>query len=155
MTIIEQIQELRGMTVNQLREKYEEVFEESTTARNKDYLWKKIAWKIQELEYGGLSERAKRRAREIANERDIRKRLPRGTWKELDRTDKPKPKTNLPALGAVLSREYRGAPVEVEVLEEGFRYKDRVFRSLSAVAKDITGSHCSGPAFFGLRDNSK
>lgn len=55
----------------------------------------------------------------------------------MDRTDKPKPKTNLPALGAVLSREYRGAPVEVEVLEEGFRYKDRVFRSLSAVAKDI------------------
>ena len=53
-TIIEQIQELRSMTVNQLRDKYEEVFGESSNARNKDYLWKRIAWKIQELQYGGL-----------------------------------------------------------------------------------------------------
>ncbi len=159
MTIIEQIQELRGMTVNQLREKYEEVFEESTTARNKQYLWKKIAWRIQELQYGGLSERAKRRAEEIADEHDIRSRPPLGAFKEFDRPGKqerkPKKDNQLPAPGTVLTREYKGTPIEVEVLEEGFRHEDRIFKSLSAIAKDITGSHRSGPAFFGLRENKK
>ena len=153
MTIIEQVQELRSMTVNQLRDKYEEVFEESTTARNKDYLWKKIAWRIQELQYGGLSERAKRRAKEIANEHDIRVRPPRGALKYFD--DVKNPKRNLPVLGTVLKREYKGAVIEVEVLKDGFRYGDQIFKSLSAIAKDITGTHRSGPAFFGLRENSK
>ena len=149
MTIIEQIQELRGMTVNQLRERYEEVFEESTTARNKDWLWKRIAWKIQELEYGGLSERAKRRAKEIADEQDIRVRPPR----EYDDAKKPRVKTKdiLPAPGTILKREFKGAAIEVEVLEEGFRYGDQIFKSLSAIAKEVSGTHRSGPAFFGLK----
>jgi hypothetical protein len=153
VTIIEKIQELRGMTVNQLREKYEEVFGASTTARNKDYLWKKIAWRLQELEYGGLSERAKRRAQEIANEHDIRVRPPRGAFKKIDDAKKQKRKSDehLPAPGTVLKREYKGEAIAVEVLEEGFRYGDQIFKSLSAIAKDITGTHRSGPAFFGLR----
>jgi peptidoglycan/xylan/chitin deacetylase (PgdA/CDA1 family) len=155
MTIIEQIQELRVMTVNQLRERYKEVFDESTTARNKDYLWKKIAWGIQEKEYGGLTERAKRRAKEITNEQDIRVRPPRGAFKENDDYGRPRTKANLPAPGTILTREYKGISIEVEVLEEGFLYATQVYKSLSAIAKDITGTHRSGPAFFNLREIRK
>jgi hypothetical protein len=156
-TIIEQIQALRMMSVNQLREKYEEVFGESTTARNKDYLWKKIAWRIQELEYGGLSEQAKRRAREIANEHDIRFRPPRGSFREFCRSNKPKAQrcSHLPAPGTVLTRKYKGSTIEVEVLEKGFRFDDRVFRSLSAIARQITGTHWNGLLFFGVKRQSK
>ncbi len=107
MTIVEQIQELRGMTVNELRERYEEVFGESTNARNKDWLWKRIAWKIQELQFGGISERAKKRAREIANEHDIRVRPHKGAFKESAATNKQKTKSNLPAPGTVLTRAYK------------------------------------------------
>lgn len=153
MTIVEQIQELRSMTVNQLRERYEDAFGESTSARNKDWLWKRIAWKIQELEYGGISERAKKRAKEIANEHDIRVRPPMGAFKEYDDTKKSKPRTiiNLPAPGTVLTREYKGVPIEVEVLEEGFLYATQVYKSLSAIAKEVTGSHWNGPVFFGIK----
>jgi hypothetical protein len=157
-TIIQQIQELRSMTVSQLREKYEEVFGEPTTARNKDYLWKRIAWRIQELEYGGLSERVKQRAREIADEHDIRVRPPRGAFQEFDSPVKPSKvrgkvgmKTNLPAPGTLLTREYKGRRITVEILENGFRYEGQPFRSLSAIAREVTGTHWNGRLFFGLR----
>jgi len=154
-TIVEQIQELRQMTVNQLREKYEEVFGESSNARNKDYLWKRIAWKIQELQYGGLSERAKRRAEEIADEHDIRMRPPREVLKEFDRSSKPVPRRNkrLPTVGTILTKEYKGETIGVEVLTKGFRFKGRVFNSLSAIAREITGTHWNGWHFFNLKGN--
>jgi len=156
-TIIRQIQQLRAMTVNQLRGKYEETFGEPTTARNKDYLWKKIAWRIQELEYGGLSERAKKRAGEIANEYDIRVRPPRGAFREFGRDDQTTVKTGagLPVTGTLLTREYKGRKIEVEILEDGFRYGGQVFRSLSAVAREVTGTHWNGRLFFGLKEQGK
>ncbi len=152
-TIVEQIQELRQMTVNQLRGKYEEVFGETTSARNKDYLWKKIAWRIQELEYGGLSERAKKRAREIANEHDIRVRPPRGTFNEFNQPNMSKVQKNnrLPAVGTILTKEYKGKTIEVEVLKKGFRFNGTGYRSLSGIAREVTGTHWSGNAFFGLK----
>lgn len=52
--------------------------------------------------------------------------------------------------GARLVREWNGQPYTVSVIKEGFVYKDRVWSSLSAIAKDITGAHWSGPRFFGL-----
>ena len=159
-TIIRQIQQLRAMTVNQLRERYEEVFGEPTTARNKDYLWKKIAWRIQELEYGGLSERARKRAGEIANEYDIRVRPPRGAFREFDRPGQSSQggagiKAHLPLPGTLLTREYKGRKIEVEILEVGFRYGGQVFRSLSAVAREVTGTHWNGHLFFGIRGQGK
>ena len=52
--------------------------------------------------------------------------------------------------GSRLVREWNGQTYTVSVIEEGFVYKDRVWTSLSAIAKDITGAHWSGPRFFGL-----
>ena len=52
--------------------------------------------------------------------------------------------------GTILTRRYKGRTLTVEVLEHGFAYEGQVYRSLSAVAKAVTGSHCSGHFFFGL-----
>ncbi len=150
-SIINQIQQLRNMTVNQLRDKYEEVFGESTTARNKDYLWKKIAWRIQELEYGGLSERAKQRAREIADEHDIRVRPPRGYLKELTASGKKKAKNQLPVPGTILTRNYKDKQIRVEVLDKGFLCNGQIYRSLSAIAREVTGTHWNGRLFFNVK----
>jgi len=147
--IIREIQKLRSMTVKQLQEKYEEVFEESTSARNKDYIWKKIAWRIQELKYGGLSERAKKQAEEIADEHDIRARSPGGFVKESGKQKKAG--RTLPAPGTMLTRKYKGTVIEVEVLENGFRLENQIFRSLSAIAREVTGTHWNGWNFFGLK----
>jgi hypothetical protein len=56
----------------------------------------------------------------------------------------------LPRPGTQITRKYKGAVVQVRVLADGFEYGGEVYRTLSAVAKTITGSHCNGFAFFGL-----
>ena len=78
MNVRQQIEELRYMTVSQLREKYREVFGEESRSNHKQFLFRRIAWRIQALAEGGLSELAKRRALEIANDADLRIRLPKG-----------------------------------------------------------------------------
>jgi hypothetical protein len=60
-----------------------------------------------------------------------------------------------PKAGTVLARDYKGQRITVTVVDGGFQYAGQVYRSLSAVAKAITGSHCSGNAFFGLTKEAK
>jgi hypothetical protein len=148
---------LRRMTVSQLRDKYLEVFGEPTRSANRDFLFKRIAWRIQSLAEGGLSERARRRAEELARDADIRMTVPRPPKvapPPARTVTLPAPKTTgydrLPIPGTILSRKYRGRQVEVQVLPFGFEHDGQVYRSLSAVAKAITGSHWNGHLFFGL-----
>ena len=75
MTIEAQINRLRAMTVSQLQAKYLEVFGEPTNSHNKDWLVKRIAWRMQALAEGPLSERARKRAAELANDADLRVRV--------------------------------------------------------------------------------
>ena len=72
-----EIEALSRMTVGQLRQKYLEVFGEESRSNHKQFLFRRIAWRIQALAEGGLSERARRRALEIANDADLRIRAPR------------------------------------------------------------------------------
>jgi hypothetical protein len=145
-----QIEALRDMTVAELRDAYQEAFGESTTARHKDYLRKRIAWRLQANEYGGLSERAQRRAEELASESDLRLIAPRnGVGRTVVGSFTPSHDRRLPMPGAVLTREYRGRTIAVTVLENGFLYDGVVYRSLTAVAKAVTGSHWNGHLFFG------
>ena len=72
-----QMADLKEMTVRELREKYEAVFGEPTRAGNKDFLFKRIAWRIQSLAEGDLSERDRRRADTLARDADLRTTAPR------------------------------------------------------------------------------
>ncbi|HPI77038.1 MAG TPA: DUF2924 domain-containing protein [bacterium] len=154
-TIAKQIQALRRMSVADLRAKYHEVYGEHTRSANKDWLWKRIAWRLQELSYGGLSERARNRAAEIADEADLRLRVPRNAF---DASVKgaagvvgslPRDK-RVPAAGAAISRIYKGESHTVVVVENGFEYEGITYKSLTAVARKITGSHWNGYSFFNL-----
>ena len=77
----ERIESLRHMTVGQLKTKYQEVFGEGSRSNHKQFLFRRIAWRMQANAYGGLSERARRRALEIANDADLRIRAPRNFLK--------------------------------------------------------------------------
>lgn len=156
-SIAGQILELQEMTVPELRAKYREVFGEETRSHHKQQLFRKIAWRIQELAEGGLSERAKARARQLANEADIRITPPHGALagdaggsaggrSAGRRLRDPR----LPVPGTLLEREYKGHVLSVRVLDKGFEYEGRTYRSLSAVAREVTGTHWNGMAFFGL-----
>ena len=77
-----EIESLRHMTVGQLKDKYREVFSEESRSNHKQFLFRRIAWRIQANAWGGLSERARQRALEIANDADLRIRAPKNFLKE-------------------------------------------------------------------------
>ena len=158
-TVSQQLAALSGMGVGALRQRYVEVFGEPSRSGNKAYLFKKLAWRLQSLAEGGLSERAKRRAGELARDADLRTTVPRPPAATVDapaRTVMMKAPSSdgrdrLPIPGTVLTRTYRGAHVAVTVLADGtFDYAGQTYRSLSAIARAVTGSHWNGYLFFGL-----
>lgn len=141
---------LRRMTVGWLREKYGELFGEVSRSGNRRYLLRKIAWRLQALREGGLSERARRRAMELADDADIRTRPPAGIADTSEGKTNVSAKKRLPPSGAVITREYKGRKMVVTVLGNGFEYDGNVYRSLTAVAEKVTGTHWNGYHFFGL-----
>lgn len=163
------IEELSGMGVGRLRERYRAVFGEATSSGNRQWLLRRVAWRLQALEEGDLSERARRRAAELARDADLRVRPPAGPLVPARAVGGPEAPARLltvsgrvvrgadqrlPTPGTVLRREYEGRHHHVTVLAEGFEYDGRRYRSLSAVAAAITGSHWNGFLFFGLAKES-
>ena len=96
-----------------------------------------------------MSERARRRAAELANEADVRLNPPQAPPPAALALYRADPR--LPAPGQVLTRAYKGRTIQVTMREHGFEYEGALYPSLSAVAKAITGSHCSGFLFFRLQ----
>ena len=148
---------LTHMGVSALRGKYAEVFGEPTRTGNKTWLVRRIAWRLQALAEGDLSERARRRAEELARDADLRLTPPRGASQTPPATaDRSKPTLKLrsdarvPPPGTVLTRSYKGQTLRVQVLAHGFLYAGQTYPSLSAVARAVTGSHCNGYLFFRL-----
>lgn len=155
LNIGKEVAAMQCMTVPELRDKYAEVTGETTTSRHKQYLIRRIAWRLQANEEGGLSERARRRAAELAADSDVRLTPPsRKAVTAPERTRVARisftKDDRLPMPGAAITREYKGQTVEVKVLPDGFEYQGEVYRTLSAVAKAITGTHWNGYHFFKL-----
>jgi hypothetical protein len=149
-----EIAALPRLRVSELRVKYAEVCREPTPSHNKIWLVKRIAWRLQARAEGDLSERARKRAAELVADADLRLSAPASdeTTATPDRPSTIRVPTDdrLPRPGTVLTRRYKGRTLEVQVLEHGFAFEGRTYRSLSAVAEAVTGSHCSGHFFFGL-----
>ena len=162
-TTYQEVQGLSRMTVGELRGKYLEVFGEETRSYHKEFLRKRIAWRIQSLAEGGLSERARRRAKELANEADLRTRAPRdpvasGSAEVKARTAtgrvSPSRDPRLPLPGTLLAREFQGRDVVVKVLDNGFEFDGHRYKSLSAIAQEVAGSKWNGFLFFGIADGA-
>lgn len=162
-TTYQEVQGLSRMTVGELREKYIEVFGGETRSYHKEFLRKRIAWRIQALAEGDLSERARRRAEELANDADLRTRAPRdpvasGSAEVKGRTAtgriSPSCDPRLPLPGTLLSREFKGCDIVVKVLDNGFEFDGRRYKSLSAIAQEVTGSKWNGFLFFGIADGA-
>jgi hypothetical protein len=150
-----EIAALPRLRVSELRAKFVTVFGEPTPSHNKIWLIKRIAWRLQAQAEGDLSERARRRAAELVADADLRLSAPptdATTARERPTTLSVPADDRLPRPGTILTRRYKGRTLQVEVLDHGFAFDGQVYRSLSAVAKAVTGSHCSGHFFFGLTE---
>jgi len=154
--VAKEVATLEVMSVSELRAKYAQVFGEETRAGNKRWLVRRIIWRLQALAEGDLSERARKRASELANDADLRLNPPKlasvVSPNKHSTPTTPKPDNRLPPAGQILRRLYKGRLVHVRILPKGFEFDGAVFQSLSAVAKVITGSHTNGFLFFKLLD---
>jgi len=157
-TVVTALEALQDLKVAELKKRYRELFGEESKSSNKQFLFRRIAWRIQANAEGGLSERACRRATEIADDRDLRIRAPRGFLAQpgsgswfVDRTRPPKD-GRLPAPGTLLTRRVGDRQIVVKVLTDGFEYESRHYRSLSAIAREATGTRWNGLLFFGLAE---
>ena len=162
LNVTKEVAALKRMTVDELRARYAEVFGEATNGRHKEWLIKRIAWRLQAIEEGELSERARRRAAELANDADLRvtapktRKIPENTTRRTVRATLPISGDNrLPLPGTVITRSYKGEALQVKVLSDGFEFEGERYKSLTAVAKAVTGKHWNGYHFFGLRKNER
>lgn len=146
--LVAELRSLHQMSVGELGERFQALFGVPTRTRNKQYLRKRIALRIQEEAFGGLSSRALDKIEQLAPQAPLR-------WKttlpseEVSRS-KPGRDPRLPPVGSRLSRAHDGVEHTVVVLEDGFEYAGKRFRTLSQVAKAITGTEWNGFLFFGL-----
>ena len=127
---------LPNMDGQQLKQLWLEVFNESGPNKRNTYLVPRLAWRIQELAYGGLSPHAQRQIDAHVH----RKKEVTAKTRRIVR----------PVVGTRFVRIHRGIEHQVTVTGSGFEYQGKTYGSLSHVAKDITGARWSGPAFFGF-----
>lgn len=154
-SLLAEIARLRGMTVGELRARWRDLNGEEARSRNKEFLFRRLAWRVQELAYGGLSDRAKARAAELAGDAPLRIRPPKCFEPTALAPPPPKRDPRLPKVGTVLVRQYHGREIRVAVRDDGFEWNGRMFDSLTAVARAITGQHWNGRLFFGLTARSR
>ncbi len=147
-TIATQIRELQGLTATQLAHRYAELFGKPPRVRNKAWLLRQCAWKLQERELGGLSERAKTRLEELIAKID----LPLGKQTVQSRPTSTPATRPTPLVGTTLVRRWHDQEIRVLVRDDGYEWNGILYSSLSAVARAVTGAGWSGALFFGLRN---
>ncbi|MGE0627599.1 MAG: DUF2924 domain-containing protein [Hyphomicrobiaceae bacterium] len=141
-TVLAQLAALKTAPIGVLKQKWRDLFESEPPPYNRRFLEHRLAYRIQELAYGGLKPETMRRLRELAEDLDGGKAEVRRRRADHDR----------PISGTRLIREYQGVEHCVTVRDDGFEYQGRPYKSLSAIARAITGTRWNGRVFFGLKN---
>jgi hypothetical protein len=155
-SLIRRIHALRQMTVAELRREWERLHEEPPRSRNRDFLFRRLAWRIQELAHGGLSDAARAQLAELAPDGLAHARRPVTGNVALQEgpaaaaPPRARRDPRLPTPGTVLVREYKGRQLRLTVLDDGFELDGTCHGSLSEAARAVTGSRWNGPLFWGL-----
>ena len=126
-----------------LKQQWRELFDSEPPPFNRRYLESRLAYRIQELAYGGLKPETIRRLERLGEELDGGDKRKRGFRVDLDR----------PITGTRLLREWQGVEQIVTVTAVGYEWRGRPYKSLSAIARAITGTRWNGWTFFGLKNH--
>jgi hypothetical protein len=125
--------------------RYEDAFGKPPRVKHRDWLWRKIAWRVQEQRLGGLSGAARKRLDELIADLDVPTLAPRTT-----RASAPTKTNSEPPIGSVLVREWHGREILATRVDAGWEHDGVVHSSLSALARALTGTKWNGKLFFGL-----
>ena len=137
-----QVAALPEKSTAELKQLWRALYDREPPPCNRPFLVKRLAYRIQELAFGGLSARAEAKLQALVGEEDRRLK-----------GKQPVRKGDRPISGTRLIREWQGVEHTATVLDDGFEYQGRRYKSLSAVARAITGTRWSGPVFWGLRNH--
>jgi hypothetical protein len=146
--IIRELAALDNMPFKELKQRWHDAFGAEPPGYNRIFLTKRLSYHIQEQAYGGISEPTRAKLSRL---------LKTEGYDEIGRPTAT-PGTLLPetmVAGTVLVRHFNEKRYTVTVLEDGYEFEGRPYRSLSAIARRITGTNWNGPAFFGLRKKGK
>jgi hypothetical protein len=148
--VLRQIAELHRLPMPELTERWRVLMGGDAPPYNKAFLVKRLTCRIQELAYGGLSMDA---VNAMEHALDAARYDAAGGERDATRAATPlaRRRPNLPMIGTRLVRDWNGQRYDVLVTHEGFEFEGRPYKSLTAIAKAITGTHWNGPHFFGLR----
>ena len=154
------IADLQKMELKELRKGYEEVFGKVTKSRNRKHLYTLLARKLQESP-GPQEPDKSQESLSTAKFRPKRKRSKPSSRKRKGDQQPPRKRRShplgaadprLPKVGTIITKLYKGKKIHVKVLENGFDYSGKHYRSLSAIAREVTGSIWNGFLFFGLTE---
>jgi len=144
--VVRQVAALQRLSYPQLQDRWRELFGAEPPSYNRSVLVRRLAYRVQELAHGGLSDATRAELRERLPEGDIDPQMV-GSARRAQR----RRRNGAPVVGTRLVREWHGEDHVVTVVESGFEYRGRRFRSLSAIAREVTQTRWNGPRFFGLR----
>lgn len=141
--VITRLAALPAMSMGELQSMWRELNGSEPPRYNRRHLESRLAYRVQELAYGGLRSETKKRLEALAEELEAESQSPAARRNS-------SPEQNL-LVGTRLLREWQGIEHTVTVLDSGFEWEGRPYTSLSSVARAITGTRWNGPLFFGLR----
>jgi hypothetical protein len=140
--VLAQLAALKGAPAPVLKAKWRALFESEPPPYNRRFLESRLAYRIQELAYGGLKKETVEQLRGLARQYDSKAR------------ESPKARPDrLPIAGTRLVREWKGLQHSVTIRADGFEFQGRPYKSLSAIAREITGVRWNGWVFFGLKSH--
>jgi hypothetical protein len=153
-TVLGEINRLRQMSTDQLRDEWLRLNGEPTKSRNRDFLFRRLAWRCQESRHGGLSCDARRRMDELLPGSFVRARTPRSAQDAPRATETP-PKVRrdprLPSPGTIIVKAYNNRVLRVVVHHDGLELDGTMYGSATALAKAVTGSKSiNGRLFLGI-----
>jgi hypothetical protein len=142
-TVLARLAALKTASILALKQQWRDLFETEPPPYNRRFLEHRLAYRIQELTYGGLKPQTLKRLRELGEELDGG-----------DPKRRRHPVKDRPISGTRLIREYQGVEHCVTVRDDGYEYQGRPYKSLSAIARAITGTRWNGLVFFGLKNRA-
>jgi hypothetical protein len=143
-TVLKQIAGLGRLSYADLQERWRQLMGAEPPRYNREFMVKRLAYRLQELAHAGLTQEAREQMNQLLNDAGYNE------LGGLRAGGKPRARQDLPVVGTRLVREWDGQRHEVSVVHGGFAYQGRRYRSLSAIASAITGTHWNGRRFFGL-----
>jgi hypothetical protein len=139
-SVLTRLAALKTLPISALKQQWQDLFETAPPAYNRRFLEHRLAYRIQELAFGGLKPETLRRLKVLAEDLDGG-----------DPTRRRQPAKERPVSGTRLIREWQGVDHCVTVRDQDYEYQGRPYKSLSAAARAITGTNWNGLVFFGLK----